>query len=274
MRHAERESDSRGIQAAIRNTIDAIDEEIAQDLRTSAAGKCGECTETERELIPRLKTQDPVLRLSRCELADNTVEPRLTVSALVSVGIGYLTVCCGVGFDGSSIALTGFTKRLVSHAANEQMGLHPACDEHGKENGTKPTIPCPRVSRNKEEKSGEIAIGVPGNVTELAPQAKPSKPAQPNSNSAKRGKPFWQARRFTRCIDTRSTGLPSASCHLPPLQITVSVVFTLGNLPNNFVPLSSIPPCIFLLRKCCVGNDPDANIRKDKACSTQFRQRI
>ncbi|KAJ7826481.1 hypothetical protein B0H14DRAFT_2595804 [Mycena olivaceomarginata] len=158
----------------------------------------------------------------------------------------------------------------------------------------------PRVSRNKEEKSGgkpsthkplvttcsrhrrgkdcnnvrsrilKIAIGVPGNVTELAPQAKPSKPAQPNSNSTKRGKPFWQARRFTRCIDTRSTGLPSASCRLPPLQITVSVVFTLGNLPNNFVPLSSIPPCIFLLKKCCVGNDPDANIRKDKACSTQF----
>ncbi|KAJ7814960.1 hypothetical protein B0H14DRAFT_2603783 [Mycena olivaceomarginata] len=75
MRHAERESDSRGLQATIRNTIDAIDEEIAQDLRTSAAGKCGECTETERESIPKLKTQDPVLRLSWCELADNTVEP-------------------------------------------------------------------------------------------------------------------------------------------------------------------------------------------------------
>ncbi|KAJ6473740.1 hypothetical protein C8R45DRAFT_935856 [Mycena sanguinolenta] len=29
------------------------------------------------------------------------------------------------------------------------------------------------------------------------PQAKPSKPAQPNSNSAKRGKPFWQARRLS-----------------------------------------------------------------------------
>ncbi|KAJ7315364.1 hypothetical protein DFH08DRAFT_1040043 [Mycena albidolilacea] len=38
-------------------------------------------------------------------------------------------------------------------------------------------------------------------MLEILPQAKPSKPAQPNSNSAKRGKPFWQARRLSLLSD-------------------------------------------------------------------------
>jgi hypothetical protein len=62
-----RESDSRGLQATIRNTIDTIDEEIAQDLRTSAAGKCGEWCVT-RFICNRPARQTIQLGILLCRL--------------------------------------------------------------------------------------------------------------------------------------------------------------------------------------------------------------
>jgi hypothetical protein len=48
---------------------------------------------------------------------------------------------------------------------------------------------------------------VQASSSQAQPQAKPSKPAQPNSNSAKRGKPFWQARQLSLTAAVRKRQL-------------------------------------------------------------------
>ncbi|KAJ6462705.1 hypothetical protein DFH09DRAFT_1113850 [Mycena vulgaris] len=69
----------------------------------------------------------------------------------------------------------------------------------------------------------------PGGAWCKRAQVKPSKPAQPNSNSTKRGKPFWQARRLI--------------LHLNPTVATRKTLWLkAGYLINTYVQLSVIFP--------------------------------